>query len=112
MLKRLVVVFLVLFFSVSAQASNIAFGTLKGIKVYDYSGSKVTKLIFSDNATSQNVPGCNRIASITHSLHSPDALDQFISVALAAYMAGKKVRAHSSKDTCEMDFIALQESNF
>lgn len=96
----------------SAFAENIAFGTLEGIKVYDYANSKVTRLYFSDSATYQNVPDCNGVANITHSLHSPEALDQFVSIAFSAYIAGRKVRAFSSNDTCEVDFLAIQESFF
>lgn len=49
-----------------AHADDVAFGTLKGIKVYGYGPSKTTKLYFSDNATYQRVEGCNLIANIRH----------------------------------------------
>lgn len=96
-----------------ATAGNtIALGTLKGIKVYDYSSSKVTKFYFSDESTSRDVSGCNGVANMTHSQRSETAINQIMSMALAAYMSGKKIRAYSSSDTCELDFMALQESIF
>lgn len=95
-----------------AHADNIAFGVLKGIKVYDQSASKVAKLYFSTDATYQNIPECDLVANITHSQHSEAAVNQFVSIALSAYTSGKKVRAFSSNDTCEIDFLALQESYF
>ena len=106
------VIMLVCLLSTSTFAADIAFGTLKGIKVYDYANSKVTKLYFSDTATSKDVEGCNGVATITHSVRSPDSLNQIMSLATAAYISGKKVRANSSGDTCELDFLAIQESSF
>ena len=101
-----------LFTSSVAHADNIAFGVLKAIKVYDQSANKVTKLYFSNDATYQNIPGCDLVANITHSQHSEEAINQFVSIALSAYASGKKVRAYSSNNTCEIDFLALQESYF
>ena len=106
---KLAIVLLSLF-STSIFAGDIAFGTLKAIKVYDYPSSKVKKLYFSDDATFKLVEECDGIANITHSLHSEMALNQMMSIALAGYMSGKKVRANFSEDTCELDFFAIQES--
>lgn len=108
---KLIMMFVCLL-STSIFAAEIAFGTLKGIKVYDYTSTKKTDLYFSDNATSQNVEGCNGVATITHSLHSEASLNQMVSLAVAAYMSGKKVRANSSGNTCELDFLAIQETLF
>jgi hypothetical protein len=105
----MIVVFLL---STPVFAADIAFGTLVGIKVYDYPASKVTNLYFADDATHKTVEGCNGVATITHNARSPEALSQIISLAMAAYMAGKKVRANSVNNTCELDFLALQESHF
>lgn len=110
-MKRLIVL-LISLLSFSASASNLAFGTLKGIKVYGQNSNKVTKLYFSDDAILQHVEGCKGVAHMTHSLHSPDLLNQMMSLAIAAYMSGKKVRAWSTADTCELDFLALQETSF
>ncbi|WP_299494163.1 hypothetical protein [uncultured Shewanella sp.] len=101
-----------LLFTLPVVAGDIAFGTLKGIKVYDQSTKKVTELHFSDDAGLQKVEGCNGVARITHSLHSEVSVNQMTSLAIAAYMSGKKVRANSAGDTCEMDFLAIQETSF
>lgn len=98
--------------SYRADAANIAFGFVTAIKVYDSSGNKLTKIHFASDATEQNVPGCNLVANITHSLHSETAIEQFVSIAMSAYIAGKKIRAYSFADTCEADFIAIQETFF
>lgn len=95
-----------------AVAGDIAFGALKGIKVYDQTAKKVTELHFVDDASSQSIEACNGVARITHSLHSEVSLNQMVSLAVAAYMSGKKVRANSSGDTCEIDFLAIQEMSF
>ena len=98
--------------SSSAFAGDIAFGKLKGIKIYDYANSKVTNLHFDDSATSKSVEGCNGVATITHSLHPEESTKQMMSIAIAAYMSGKKVRAASAGNTCELDFLAMQETYF
>ena len=98
--------------TVSIGATDIAFGTIKGIKFYDYEGQKKTNIHFSDDATRKLVEGCDGVATITHALHSEESIKQLTSIALAAYAAGKKVRANSRADTCELDFLAIQESVF
>lgn len=103
--------FLFSLFAASSLADDIAFGTVKGIKVYDQSGSKVTRIVFSGDATHQN-EGCNGVATLTHSLRSEEALNQMLSIALAAYMGQKKIRAYSNNGTCEADLLALQNSRF
>lgn len=96
-----------------AMAWDIAHGTLKGIKVYDYVDSKVTKLYFDSNATHQDEESCEGVANITHSLHSDATTQKMLSIALSGYMAGKKVRAYSkSSGSCEVELISLQEAYF
>ncbi|WP_298773431.1 hypothetical protein [uncultured Shewanella sp.] len=104
--------FLSMLFVFPAVAGDIAFGTLKGIKVYDQSAKKATELHFADDASSQFIEACNGVGRITHSQHSEAALNQMTSLAIAAYMSGKKVRANSSGRTCELDFLAIQETSF
>lgn len=94
-----------------ADAKDIAHGRLKGIKVYDQATFKATKVYFDDQAKIFN-SDCEGVAIITHSKHSDKGLEQITSLALSAYMAGKKVRAFSLKGTCELDFLAIQESYF
>lgn len=112
-MKFLSLLFTLAFLSISnATADTIAFGKLRGIKTYDFSNNKVLKLYFSENATLKQVEGCNGVATLTYSQHSEAFIAQVTSIALTAYTTGLKVRAHSSDDTCELDFLALQEANF
>lgn len=98
--------------STQALASDIAYGTLKGIKIYDHPSQKVIKLYFNADATNQTVAACQGVADITPSQHNESTVQQMLSVAMSAYMAGKKIRAYSSADTCEVDFLAMQETYF
>ena len=52
------------------------------------------------------------VATLTHSLRSEQAMDQMVSVALASYLSGSKVRAYSKDSTCEADFISIQDTYF
>lgn len=72
-----------------ADAKDIAHGRLKGIKVYDQATFKATKIYFDDQAKIFN-SDCEGVAIITHSKHSDKGLEQITSLALSAYMAGKK----------------------
>ncbi|MEP0176634.1 MAG: hypothetical protein ABJH28_09260 [Paraglaciecola sp.] len=110
MFKILSILFIL--FSFNVFSNNIAFGTLKGIKVYDYSSEKITKIYFSSDATNKDVPSCGGVVTLTHSLRSEQSLNTMIGIAMTAYVSGKKVRAFSSGDTCEADFLALQDSIF
>lgn len=96
----------------AAQAEDIAFGTIKGIKVYDFPDSKVTKIYFNSDAIHQSEP-CQGIGNITHSLHEDKTIKQMLSVALSAYMSGKKIRAYAKMDgSCEIDLIGVQDTYF
>lgn len=50
-------------------AADIAHGTIKGIKAYDFSNSKVTRIYLNDDATRKTEASCNGVANITHSVH-------------------------------------------
>jgi len=95
------------------MAADIGYGTIKGIKVYDFSNSKVTRIYLNDNASRQIEESCKGIADITHSAHDEATSQKMLSVALSAYMAGKKVRIYSEvTGSCEVSLISVQESYF
>lgn len=101
--------------SLAFSGANIGFGTVKGIKVYNNATPKFTKVYLNSDATNMDVPECNGAATITHQNYAsePAALNQMISIVLAAYMSGKKIRLLSSDDNeCEATFIAIQENYF
>mgnify|MGYP000952876907 CR=1 FL=1 len=92
-------------------AGNIAYGTLKAIKVYDFSNVKITKLYFHSNATHQDEASCNGVARITHSLHGAST-ERMISIALSGYIANRKVRAYSENaGSCEADFLSISDTH-
>jgi len=94
-------------------AADIGFGTIKGVKVYDFSNSKVTKIYLNDDATRKSEVSCNGIADITHSAHDEATSQKMLSIALSAYMAGEKVRIYSEvAGSCEVSLISVQESYF
>ena len=96
-----------------ANAGDIAHGTLKGVKVYNFSNSKVTKIYFDSDATHQAEQACQGVAKITHSLHDEATAQKMLSIALSGYMSGKKVRAYSEKKgSCEVALISVQETYF
>jgi len=95
------------------NAGDIAHGTIKAIKVYDLAANKSTKIYFDNNSSHKDEVECQGVAVITHSLHDDGASQKMLSVALSAYMAGKKVRAYSgSNGSCEVELISLQETYF
>lgn len=95
-----------------AHADDIGFGTIKGIKVYDFTNSKVTKIYLSANATNKDNIACDGIGEITHASRDTSTRKEMVSIALAAYAAGKKVRIYSETNSCEAEFIAIQETYF
>jgi hypothetical protein len=96
-----------------AFAGDIGHGTIKGVKVYDFSNSKVTKIYFNDDVTRKIEVDCNGVANITHSAHDEATSQKMLSVALSAYMAGKKVRIYSqASGSCEVGLISVQETYF
>lgn len=97
----------------SGIAADIGFGTIKGIKVYDFSNSKVTKLYLSDDSIRKVEAQCNGVGHITHSKHDSETTQKMMSVAISAYMANKKVRLFSQDaGSCEVHMISLQQAYF
>ncbi|MCG7534268.1 hypothetical protein [Pseudoalteromonas sp. OOF1S-7] len=95
----------------SAAITDIGLGTLKGVKVYDYSSNRSIRLYFN-NDVQYELAGCNKTATITYSKHTADKMDHFLSLALSAYMSGKKVRLTSASADCEVSQISLQDTRF
>jgi len=106
-----ILIYGILMSSYANAATDIAFGTLKAVKVYDFSNDKSIKLYFDDNSTYVN-GDCSLVAKITYSKHEKESIDRMLSIALSAQMAGRKVRVTSETATCEVDFIALQDARF
>jgi hypothetical protein len=99
-------------FSNSAIAGNIGYGKLVGVKVFGSDNNRLTKIFFDVSADKLDTP-CLRAATITHSLHEPEEIQQMLSVALAGYMSGKRVRAYSYTDgSCEADMVSVQDTYF
>lgn len=95
--------------SLVASAGEIAYGTIKGVKVYDFASRKATHIYYSADARFFEESGCEGVAIITHSLHG-DSTEKMLSVALSAYMAGKKVRAFSEAiGSCEVGLLSVSD---
>jgi hypothetical protein len=104
---------LLLLIAAPVSAADIGFGTIKGIKVYDYSAYKVIRIHFSDDATHRDEAACQGVAAITSSLHSSEAIQRMLAVALSAQTAGKKVRAYSNvAGSCEVEMLSVQDVYF
>ncbi|WP_104401525.1 hypothetical protein [Vibrio penaeicida] len=111
-MKKIPMILLALIFLAPVvNAKDIGFGTLKGVKVYDFKTDNSLRIYFNDSATHLN-KDCNGIARFTFSRHSPEFIDKVLSVAMAAQISGKKVRIHSEDGSCEGAFIALQQTYF
>ncbi len=99
--------------SFAAYANNIAYGTLIGIKLYDFSNSKVTKIYFAADASHQSEESCQGVGTITYGQHDEATVNQMLSIAMAGYLSGEKLRAYSQQDgSCEIDFISIQKTYF
>lgn len=109
--KYLALVILALISDIALAATDIGLGTLKGVKVYDLGSDKSIRVYFNDDVILENV-SCNKTAILTNSAHDKEFTDRFLSVALAAYMSGKKVRIVSYTNDCEASFIGFQETYF
>ncbi len=102
-----------IFLCSKGMAADIGHGTIKGVKVYDFSNSKVTKIYLNDDATRKTEASCNGVADITHSAHDEATAQKMLSIALSAYMAGKKVRVYSEvAGSCEVSLISVQDTYF
>ena len=97
--------------ALNLYAGDIGFGTLKGVKLYDFGKNPRLLLIFNDDLQRAD-RSCAGQASFTFNEHSPEVIDRTMSIALSAYMANKKVRVFSDRDSCEANFISIQEAYF
>ncbi|KZN59026.1 hypothetical protein [Pseudoalteromonas luteoviolacea] len=108
---------LVMLFSLDSMAADIALGNIRGLKVYDFDNNKSIRIYFEKNAIHTNSNACveqgYQTAIITVAKHDEATVDRMLSIVLAAQMANKKIRvASANANSCEVDFIALQESYF
>ncbi|GLX84519.1 hypothetical protein tloyanaT_07710 [Thalassotalea loyana] len=109
---KVIIFFLVSFFcNFSYAATDIGLGTLIAVKVYDLGTDKSIRVYFGNDVTFEN-QSCLRVAKVTYNAHDKEFVDRFLSVAMAAYMSGKKVRITSNTNDCEASLIALQETRF
>ncbi|KZN33633.1 hypothetical protein [Pseudoalteromonas luteoviolacea] len=97
-------------------AGDIAFGKVVGTKVYDFSNNKAIKVYF-EKGSQLWTPGCSEngrpFGTITYSQKSDQAVNHMFSTIIAAQMSGKKVRIFSqAENSCEVDFVGLQESYY
>ncbi|TVZ40927.1 hypothetical protein P886_0261 [Alteromonadaceae bacterium 2753L.S.0a.02] len=107
----------IILFCISAccGADSIGFGKVVAVKQYDFNATKVIKIYLSSDSTNV-VESCEENGkvrgTITLAQHDEAAVNRMVSLATAAYMAGKKIRLHSESNSCEVDFVALQEAVF
>ena len=99
------------FSCVVSAATDIGHGTLKGIKVYDLGADKSIRIYFNNDVNNENT-NCSKVAKVTYNLHDKEFVDRFLSIAMAAYISGKKVRVVSNTNDCEASFIGIQELRF
>ncbi|RYV04099.1 hypothetical protein SOPP22_01475 [Shewanella sp. OPT22] len=109
---------LVLFtlFSLNVSAVDIAFGTIKGIKLYDFANSKSIKVYFDSDSIISN-KSCMAesgliIGTIENNKHEPKTIDRMLSLLLMAQASKQKVRVYSNGNGCEIDFVAIQDTYF
>lgn len=108
-----VLLIVLLSLSGASQAADIAYGEVIGVKRYDFSYNKVIKVYFSQDATHKATESCKGIGTITTGKHTDTVINQMLSIAMAGYLSGTKVRAYSQvSGSCEIDLISLQKSYF
>lgn len=112
---KVVLGFLLCATSFIAKADSIGLGKVDGIKEYDFNTLKRIKIYLEGSATIRNMD-CQENGKtygfITTSKHDANTVNRMFSMATAAYFSGKKIRLFSESNTCEIDFLALQESEF
>ncbi|MBQ4835745.1 MULTISPECIES: hypothetical protein [Pseudoalteromonas] len=113
---RKILLFGALSCSLNVFAGDIAFGKVVGTKVYDFSDNKSVKVYFEKGST-LGTSACKEserpFGVITYSKKTEASVNHMLSVILAAQMSGKKMRIFSKADnSCEVDFVALQETYF
>ncbi|MBW8183478.1 hypothetical protein [Shewanella nanhaiensis] len=112
---KLLTLAILLIFSTTCHSGSIGFGTVVGVKQYDLGENKTVTIYLSPNATSVNESCVNNgivFGHITPSKHDEATMNRMFSLATAAYMSDKRLRLHSNTNSCEVDFVALQESVF
>jgi hypothetical protein len=97
-------------------AGEIGFGKVDAIKVYDFSNSKIIKIYLSSDSVRTNIKceeNARTVGIISPKNHSESTINRMVSLATAAQMAGKKIRLYSEQsNSCEIDFVGLQEVYF
>ncbi|MBE0380406.1 hypothetical protein [Pseudoalteromonas prydzensis] len=110
-----IIITLSLLFSSVSYAESIGFGKVAGIKNYDFSNAKNIKVFLYSDATliNENCIEKQRVYGvITPNQHDSKVIDRMLSLITTAYVTNKKIRLHSETDSCEIDFVALQEDVF
>ncbi|MGO3784734.1 MAG: hypothetical protein ACTJIB_03260 [Pseudoalteromonas prydzensis] len=113
-MNKIHITFLLLM-SLNSYAESIGFGKVAGIKQYDFSNAKNIKVFLNSDATLINENCIEKqqvFGVITASQHAPEVIDRMLSLITTAYVTNKKIRLHSETDSCEIDFVALQENVF
>lgn len=106
---------LLFFIATLCHAESIGFGVVVAVKQYDLGADKNVKIYLNSNATHVNsncLENGKVYGIITPSQHDEAATSRMFSLAIAAYMSGKKIRIHSETNSCQIDFVAIQEAVF
>ena len=99
--------------SFTIQAADIGYGALTGVKLYDFTNSKLIKVHFAADATHKDEVSCNGVGTITYGQHEDAVINQMLSIAMAGYLSGVKLRAYSENSgSCEIDLISIQKTYF
>lgn len=114
-MKKVILGLLLFTTSFVATADNIGLGKVAAIKEYDFNSLSAVKIYLEASATVKN-SNCQESGKtygfITLSKHDSNTVNRMVSMATAAYFSGKKIRIFSESNTCEIDFLALQENEF
>jgi len=113
---RNIAFFGVYLFPLYAISGEIGYGQINSIKQYDFTNNKSVVVILEGAATHTN-PAClsNGMihGNISYTEHEAGMVNSLLSMSMAAYMAGKKVRLYSeTNNSCEIDFIGIQDTFF
>jgi hypothetical protein len=106
---------LLLFISLGSYAGDIGFGTVEGIKIYDFSNDESIRVFLSSTSTHVNadcIVGSMVVGKISKVKHDQSVIDRMMSMVLTANISEKKVRLHSATNSCEIDFVAIQKSYY
>lgn len=112
--NKIIITLLLLFSSVS-YAGSIGFGKVVGIKQYDFSSNNTIKIFLHPDAALSNESCIEKqrvYGVITPSKHDANVIDRMLSLLMTAYVADRKIRLHSESNSCEIDFVSLQEDVF